>query len=152
MPGQGGTAALGHDVRVVMPAFGPVEAALQAGKLGIRPHPDNACGARWRTVLFPAGVLEATIPGSNVPIYFVAEKQRFGDRPFFYGYKDDPYRFAFFSRAALDLTIAALEWRPDIVHAHDWHTAPAGTWLATAGQKDPRYAGVTYPPCLRFTI
>ena len=89
-----------------------------------------------------AGVLEAVLTGSNVPIYFIAERQRFGDRPFFYGYKDDPYRFAFFSRAALDLVIAALGWRPDIVHAHDWHTAPAVTWLATAGQTDPRYAAL----------
>ncbi len=90
----------------------------------------------------PAGVLEATLPGSAVPVYFIAEQHLFGDRPFFYGYRDDPYRFAFFSRAALDLTIAALGWRPDVVHAHDWHAAPAVTWLATAGQADPRYAGL----------
>ncbi len=87
-------------------------------------------------------MLEATLPGSDVPVYFVAERHRFGDRPFFYGYRDDAYRFAFFSRAALDLMIAALGWRPDVVHAHDWHTAPAVTWLATAGQADPRYAGL----------
>ncbi|HEX5270607.1 MAG TPA: glycogen/starch synthase, partial [Gemmataceae bacterium] len=67
---------------------------------------------------------------------------RFGGRPFFYGYRDDAYRFAFFSRAALDLVLAALDWRPDVVHAHDWHTAPAVAWLATAGQCDPRYAGL----------
>ena len=29
-----------------------------------------------------------------------------------------------------------------MVHAHDWHTAPAVTWLATAGQTDSRYAGL----------
>src|SRR5262249_9064896 len=74
--------------------------------------------------------------------YFVADWHNFGDREFFYGYKDDAYRFAFFSRAALDLMIAALEWRPDVVHAHDWHTAAAVTWLATAGQTDARYAGL----------
>ena len=50
-----------------------------------------------------------------------------------YGYDDDPYRFAFFSRAALDYEIAARGWRPDVVHAHDWHAAPAVWWLATAG-------------------
>ena len=77
-----------------------------------------------------------------MPVYFIAEWHRFGDRPFFYGYGDDAYRFAFFSRAALDLVIAALGWRPDVVHAHDWHTAPAVTWLATAGRCDARYAGL----------
>ncbi len=132
-------AALGHDVRVVMPAFAPVEAALQTGRHGVTSHP-LTLQVPMGTGTVPAGVLEAVLPGSKVPVYFVAEKGRFGERHFFYGYKDDAQRFAFFSRAALDLAIAALGWRPDVVHAHDWHTAPAITWLATAGQCDERYA------------
>src|SRR6202163_836203 len=107
-------AALGHEVRVVMPAYQAVASALRAGEHGLRPHPVTLSvptGAGPTS----AGVLEATLPGSGVPIYFIAERHRFGDRPFFYGYGDDPYRFAFFSRAALDLVIAALGWRPDVV-------------------------------------
>jgi starch synthase len=134
-------AAFGHEVRVIMPAYAPVEAALRAGRLGVRPHP-MTLRVPMGTEAVPAGVLEATLPGSSVPVWFVAEAQRFGSRPFFYGYGDDAYRFAFFSRAALDLAIAAVGWRPDIVHAHDWHTAPAITWLATTGQHDARYAGI----------
>jgi len=134
-------AALGHDVRVAMPAYMPVEAAFRAREHGLQAHPVKL-QVPMGTSLVPAGVLEATLPGSSVPIYFIAERHRFGDRPFFYGYTDDPYRFAFFSRAALDLTIAALDWRPDVVHAHDWHTAPAVTWLATTGQHDGRYANL----------
>jgi starch synthase len=140
-------AALGHEVRVVMPAFSPVETALHTGTLGVRVH-SLTLQVPMGTGIVPAGVLEATLPESSVQVYFVAERQRFGERPFFYGYKDDPFRFAFFSRAALDLGIAAFGWRPDLVHAHDWHTAPAVTWLATAGQHDARYAGL---PTL-FTI
>ncbi len=132
-------AALGHDVRAAMPAYANVEAALHAGKYGLRAHPVTL-QVPTATGLVPAGVLEATLPDSGVPVYFVAERSRFGDRPFFYGYRDDAYRFAFFSRAALDLVIATLGWRPDVVHAHDWHTAAAVTWLATAGQHDDRYA------------
>jgi starch synthase len=134
-------AALGHDVRVVMPAYQPVEAALRNGEDGVRTHPVTL-QVPLGYQKTPAGVFEARLPGSNVPVYFIAERHYFGDRAFFYGYKDDPYRFAFFSRAALDLLIAALGWRPDVVHAHDWHTAAAVTWLATAGQTDPRYAGL----------
>jgi starch synthase len=134
-------AALGHEVRVVMPAYAPIEAALARGAHGLRAHP-----VTLRVPLgpgaVPAGVLQATLPGSSVPVFFIAERNAFGGRPFFYGYGDDAYRFAFFSRAALDLTVAALGWRPDVVHAHDWHTAPAVTWLATAGQADGRYAGL----------
>jgi starch synthase len=134
-------AALGHDVRVAMPAYASVEAAARSGAQGVRPH-QITLRAPMGFGAVPAGVLEATLPGGAVPVYFIAERCLFGDRPFFYGYPDDPYRFAFFGRAALDFTIAALGWRPDVVHAHDWHAAPAVTWLATAGQADARYAGL----------
>jgi starch synthase len=131
-------AALGHEVRVVMPAYASIEAAQHTGQYGIHTHP-VALQVPMARGHIAAGVLEATLPGSSVPIYFIAERHQFGDRPFFYGYKDDPYRFAFFSRAALDLVIAALGWRPDVVHAHDWHASAAIAWLALAGPGDPRY-------------
>ncbi|MGD9091681.1 MAG: glycogen/starch synthase [Anaerolineales bacterium] len=36
----------------------------------------------------------------------------------------DGFKFTFFSLAALEL-IRHLQWTPDILHANDWHTAPA---------------------------
>ncbi len=36
----------------------------------------------------------------------------------------DGFKYTFFSLAALELT-RVLGWRPDIIHANDWHTAPA---------------------------
>jgi len=36
----------------------------------------------------------------------------------------DGHKFTFFSLAALEL-MRRLDWRPDIIHANDWHTAPA---------------------------
>lgn len=128
-------AADGHDVRVVMPAY----QAIERGYPGVEPM-ELALSVPLGGQLIPAGVFQETLPGSEVPVYFIAQHHLF-DRPEIYGYWDDVYRFAFFSRAALDLAFAALDWRPDVVHAHDWHAAPAITWLATAGQNDPRYAG-----------
>src|SRR5262249_47371892 len=84
-------AALGHEVRVVLPAYQPTEAAPQNGKHGVRQHPATL-QVPMGTGLVPAGVLEATLPNSEVPVYFIAERHRFGDRPFFYGYSDDAYR------------------------------------------------------------
>lgn len=135
-------AALGHDVRVSLPAYGPIEAALSKGEMGIRAHPTTLNVPMGMGLHIPAGVLEATIPGSQVPVYFIAEKKLFGDRWAIYGFKDDAYRFAFFCRAALDFFIAAEGWRPDVVHAHDWHAAPALVWLGTSGLVDPRYASM----------
>lgn len=127
---------LGHDVRVVMPAY----RAIEYGYEGVTPG-DILLNVPMGTGTVRAGVFEGVLPGSDVPVYFIAESHLF-NRPEVYGYGDDPYRFAFFSRAALDLTVAALGWRPDIINANDWHTAPAITWLATAGQYDARYHGI----------
>ena len=137
--------ALGHDVRVVMPAYQRIEASVGAGRDGLTTLPIQL-NVPTGTGLIPAGVFQAQLPGSDVPVYCIAEWNLF-NRPEVYGYWDDPYRFAFFSRAALDLPLA-LGWQPDLVHAHDWHAAPAVTWLATTGQADDRYRGL---PSL-FTI
>src|SRR5437899_417199 len=80
-------AALGHEVRVVMPAYASVEAALHRGRHGLRAHPVTL-QVPLGTETTAAGVLEATLPDSGVPVYFIAERHRFGDRPFFYGYRD----------------------------------------------------------------
>ncbi len=90
--------------------------------------------------IIPAAVFRGELPGSEVPVYFIAEKNLF-DRDEIYGYNDDPYRFCFLSRAGLEI-ISALNWRPDVIHCHDWHTAPALTWLTTTGQADPLYRGL----------
>lgn len=129
--------ALGHDVRVVMPAYPKIEAQGRAGQIHFREGgmivPTGAGG-------IPAGIFEGILPGSDVPIYFIAQNHLF-DRPNIYGYNDDAYRFAFFSRAVFELA-NVLGWKPDVLHAHDWHTAPAVMWLATAGQADDRYRGI----------
>lgn len=136
---------LGHDVRVAMPAYQPIEDGLHSGRFGLQALPLQLA-VPMGVGPVPAGVLEGRLPGSDVPVYFISERHFF-NRPQIYGYRDDVERFAVFSRAALDL-IPALNWQPDIVHAHDWQTAPAVTWLATAGQADDRYRGL---PSL-FTI
>ena len=121
---------LGHDVRVVMPAYQNIE----IGYPGVEPMA-GTLQVPTGSGPITCGIFQSTLPQSEVPIYFVGEWHLF-NRPEVYGYYDDAYRFAFFSKAALELA-RALDWRPDIVHAHDWHSAPAVTWLATAGRHDP---------------
>jgi starch synthase len=133
-------ARLGHDVRVVIPAYSFIESAARERRGGIQPGP-TTLRVPTGDGLLPAGVLESRLPASDVPVYFIAERNLF-NRQDVYGYWDDPYRFAFFSRAALDLLVAALGWRPDVVHAHDWHAAASVVWLATSGQGDERYRGI----------
>ena len=126
-------AQLGHEVRVVMPAYQAIEDGRRSGRFDLHALPGQLLVPTGAGII-PAGVFEGRLPGSDVPIYFIAERNLFG-RPSVYGYSDDAYRFAFFSRAALELT-RPLGWRPDVVNGHDWHAAPAITWLATAGTVD----------------
>jgi starch synthase len=52
---------------------------------------------------------------------------------------EDARKFSFFSLAALELA-KELDWRPDILHAHDWHTAPAVYSLFLSRSRDVFYA------------
>lgn len=131
-------AALGHDVRVVMPAYAPQERLAASGSDTLEAMPQGVRVPVGGAVV-PAGVLVTHLPGSQVPVYLIAERSLFG-RPNIYGYDDDPYRFAFLSRAAIALALE-IGWIPDVVHAHDWHAAPAVLWLATAGRADERLRG-----------
>ena len=133
---------LGHDVRIVMPAYRAIEDAYHAGRLKLTTPLLDGMLVPTGVGAIPAGVFEGQLPGSDVPVYFIAEGNLFS-RPQIYGYGDDVYRFAFFSRAALEL-MYALNWQPDIVHAHDWHAAPAVTWLATAGNSFAWFRGLPW--------
>jgi starch synthase len=42
----------------------------------------------------------------------------------------DASKFTFFALGALQ-ACRATGWQPDVVHAHDWHTAPALAWMRT---------------------
>ncbi len=64
---------------------------------------------------------------AGVPVWFV-EYNDFFDRPALYGYDDDARRFAFFSRAVIDV-LPLLGMKPDILHCNDWETAPAVLYL-----------------------
>src|SRR6516162_6915107 len=77
-------AALGHDIRVVMPAYAAQEKAHASGDPALTPLGGGLTvplggGAQQ------AGVLEARLPGSDVPVYFISERSLFG-RERIYGY------------------------------------------------------------------
>src|SRR5579863_718276 len=66
------------------------------------------------------------MPG-HLPVYF-NDPPRYFQRENLYGYTDDGERFILFCRAALDMT-RRIDWAPDIVHCHDWHTAIIPNWV-----------------------
>ena len=126
--------ALGHDIRVAMPRYGRI-------------RPDNfqlqevvpSFDVPMDHTTEPASIMQATIaPG--IPVYMV-ESAKYFDREGIYMYPDDADRFIFFCRAVLE-ALRHLDWRPDVIHCHDWHTAIVPNWLKTIYKDDPFFAGV----------
>lgn len=77
---------------------------------------------------------------SGVKYYFIDNEYYF-KREAFYGYFDDAERFAFFSRAAIDVMILTNQI-PDLVHVHDWQTGLLPVYLRTLFYHDERFKNV----------
>ena len=77
---------------------------------------------------------------SGVTVWFVDNKDLF-DREKLYGYDDDKYRFAFFSKAVIEL-MDQLDFIPDILHCNDWESAPAVIYLKDDQARRAQYRNV----------
>ena len=62
--------------------------------------------------------------------YFIEphSDENFFNRGNYYGFADEPTRFALFTRAAMEYLYCSGK-RPDIIHTHDWQTALASVFL-----------------------
>jgi starch synthase len=67
---------------------------------------------------------------------FLIDAPHYFARPNIYGYSDDHQRFAFFSRAALEL-LKRLGQPPDIVHGNDWQSGFAVAEMHSRRAFDP---------------
>jgi starch synthase len=121
-------AALGHEVRVVIPFTGVVDRKRFKPRLLTQvavPHVGGDQVARVSQVLLD-GVTFNLVAGPPIPR---------ANRVYGQDIAEDGPKFIFFSLAALGLC-RALDWAPDILHANDSHTGAAVYWLAVAGARD----------------
>ena len=76
-----------------------------------------------------AGVMKLLGRTDGVQVYFVDSEFYFGGREgAIYGDGDDSERFAFFSKACLDLLVK-VDYIPDVIQCNDWQTAAVPTYL-----------------------
>ncbi|AZK47413.1 glycogen synthase GlgA [Paenibacillus lentus] len=123
----------GHDVRVVLPKYRDMSAAYS----DLLKH--------WGAVEVPVGWRRQYggiehLLWEEIPVYFIDNEYYFG-RDGVYGHWDDGERFAFLNRAVLEI-LPAIEFAPDILHCHDWHTAMIPLLLKEHFSHDPYYAGI----------
>ncbi|MBQ7973249.1 MAG: glycogen synthase GlgA [Lachnospiraceae bacterium] len=86
------------------------------------------------------GILEAEVDG--VIYYFIDNESMFGGfRPYSNNVYDDIVKFSFFSKAAL-AAMPLLDFRPDVIHCHDWQTGLVPVYLKERFQGNSFFHGI----------
>lgn len=126
----------GCDVRAFLPFYSKVDTSQQLF-VPVSFLRDVPIQLGSRTYAFTA--FSARMPKADLPLYFIHCPALF-DRPSIYTQdRDEPLRFAFFSRAVLECC-QRMGWAPDVFHVHDWHTALIPLYLRTLYAWDQLFA------------
>ena len=120
---------LGVDARVILPLY----SSIDRERFGLKYKAYQFVDLGWRHSY--CGIFETEVDG--VPCYFVDNEQYF-NRDSIYGQADDGERFAFFSKAALEI-LPALDFKPDVVNVNDWHTALSVIYLDVLKSREAEF-------------
>ena len=120
---------LGVDARVILPLY----SSIDRERFGLNYKAYQFVDLGWRHSY--CGIFETEVDG--VPCYFVDNEQYF-NRDSIYGQIDDGERFAFFSKAALEI-LPALDFKPDVVNVNDWHTALSVIYLDVLKSREAEF-------------
>lgn len=120
----------GADVRVVMPKYWdiPEEYKQQMIHQGSVTVPLG-----WRRQY--CGISKLEHKGT---IFYFVDNEYYFKRSGYYGYIDEAERFAFFCRAVLE-SLNLMDFRPDIIHCHDWQTSLVPVFLRAFYENVPGY-------------
>ncbi|WP_424766803.1 glycogen synthase GlgA [Paenibacillus sp. sgz302251] len=103
----------GLDVRVMLPNYSAIP---QHEKDRMKLVAEISVPVGWRNAY--CGVKELELDGI---IYYFLDNEQYFQRGSAYGHFDDGERFAFFCRAVLE-ALSAVNFYPEVIHCHDWHT------------------------------
>ena len=119
--------------RVVMPMYDTIRQELK-DKMKFITH--ISVPVAWRRQY--CGIFEAK---HNGVIYYLLDNQYYFKRNTIYGHYDDAERFAFFSRAILEI-IPHIDFKPDIIHCNDWQTALTPVYYSAMYANSPGYENI----------
>jgi starch synthase len=136
---------LGVSVKIIIPFYGTIDKKKYKIKLVKK---SLSMDIDDRTVKFD--LYQTVLPGTKIPIFLV--KNRIFDGKDVYVGKHkyikgkvysrrigDVERFVFFSKTIVE-TVKQLKWKPDVIHAHDWHTALLPTFIDEYSLADKNFA------------
>ncbi|WP_457943195.1 glycogen synthase GlgA [Caproiciproducens sp. LBM24188] len=119
--------------RVVMPLYEDIPQELRDKMTFLT---SLSVPVAWRRQY--CGVFEAKSGGV---IYYLIDNQFYFKRSGLYGHYDDAERFAFLSRAALEM-LPYIDFHPDIIHCNDWQTALLPVYLSKFYSGNDWYRGI----------
>lgn len=126
-------AAGGAEVSVVLPLYECIPDDVRAG---MTYEGSVSVQLAWRS----QGCGVRSLKRNGVAYYFIDNSYYFRRREL-YGHYDDGERFAFFSKACLDL-LPALGSFPDVIIANDWQASLIPAYLKLLYYRDARYRAV----------
>ncbi|CAG9623666.1 glycogen synthase GlgA [Sutcliffiella rhizosphaerae] len=121
---------LGTDVRVILPKYEQIPDIYRSKMKRLK---TTFINVGWRNQY--CGVEE--LKHDNVTYYFI-DNEHYFKRDSLYGHYDDGERFSFFCRAVLE-SITIIDFIPDVIHCHDWHTGMVNFILEKEYKKNPRF-------------
>ncbi len=119
--------------RVVMPLY---ECVSEEMRSSMRFITSIMVPVSWRRQY--CGIYEAK---ANGVIYYLLDNEYYFKRGAIYGHYDDAERFAFFSRAVLEI-LPYIDFKPDILHCNDWQTALIPVYYSTLYANREGYTGI----------
>ncbi len=123
------------DVRVMMPKYTCIPDAMKE-KMVFKTS--FYMDFNWKSEY--VGILEAEVDG--VIYYFIDNESMFGGmRPYSSNVYDDIVKFSFFSKAALS-AMPLIDFRPDVIHCHDWQTGLVPVYLKERFQGNSFFHGI----------
>lgn len=123
-------AAAGVDASLILPLYEQTDRAL------LREQIIDSLEVEWGGQTRRVGVWYSEAAGAPA---FLIDAPHYFARPNLYGYPDDHQRFAFFSRAALEL-LKRLGAPPDVLHGNDWQSGFAMAEIRSRRASDPFFA------------
>ena len=106
-------AKTGEEVSIFLPLYSGVKGKLKA----FEKVAEVTVYLGWRREI--ANIYLEKNQGIN---FLFVENQHYFERGTIYGYDDDGERFAFYQQAVIE-TLKTLNYKPDIIHVHDWQSA-----------------------------
>lgn len=119
---------LGCNIKIFAPFIG----SINQEKYGIKEVPGSEMSIRFGQAMYTFTLRTTKLPDTDIDVYFIENYKYFGCTHEVYpkniDHRYEQERFVCFSLACLEYA-KKLNYKPDIFHVNDWHTAMIPIYL-----------------------